>query len=94
MGETEVISMAKPKRPARASKPPAQDKPATLKDLLDPAVLDKLKAQADQLKADEQEHRERQRAEAAEARKAEQKRLDNDFEHLLSNSSADWRKFK
>jgi hypothetical protein len=89
MGETEVISMAKPKRPAPASKPSAQDKPVTLKDLLGPAVLE-----TDQLKADEQERRERQRVEAAEVRKAEQKRLDNDFEHLLSSSTADWRKFK
>lgn len=70
------------------------DKPATLKDLLNPQVIERLKAQADSLKADEAKRLEEERLKREEARKAEQNRLDNDFEHLLENSGMDWRKFK
>lgn len=70
------------------------EKPATLKDLLNPQVIERLKAQADSLKADEAKRLEEERLKREEARKAEQKRLDNDFEHLLENSGMDWRKFK
>ncbi|TLS51307.1 DUF3886 domain-containing protein [Paenibacillus antri] len=71
-----------------------KEKGLTLKDALGADVLAKLKAQADALKAQEAQERERQRAEAEERRKQEQKRLDNDFEHLLNNSGMDWKKFK
>lgn len=74
--------------------PAAQDKPATLKDLLKPDLVDKLKAQADALKAEEAKKAEEKRKQAEEARKAEQKRLENDFEYLLNNSNPDWKKFK
>jgi hypothetical protein len=67
---------------------------ATLNDLLAPDVLGKLKAQADEWKAEEARQKEEVRKKAEEARKKEQKRLDNDFEHLLENSKMDWRKFK
>ncbi|GFN31278.1 YqkE family protein [Paenibacillus xylaniclasticus] len=70
------------------------DKPATLKDLLGADVLQKLKQQQEQLKDEEEKRREEQRIQAEAARKAEQKRLDNDFEYLLNNSSMDWRKHK
>ncbi|PWV87842.1 uncharacterized protein DUF3886 [Paenibacillus cellulosilyticus] len=70
------------------------DKPATLKDLLGSDVLSKLKQQQEQLKADEDKRKEAERVRAEEARKAEQKRLDNDFEYLLNNSKLDWRKHK
>jgi len=70
------------------------DKPATLKDLLGADVLQKLKQQQEQLKADEEKRQEERRVRAEEARKAEQKRLDNNFEYLLNNSSMDWRKHK
>jgi hypothetical protein len=86
--------MSKKKRTGGASKPESQDKPATLKDLLSPDILSKLKAQAEELKADEGKRKEEALKQAEEARKAEQKRLDNDFEHLLNNSSTDWRKYK
>ncbi|RUS47216.1 DUF3886 domain-containing protein [Cohnella sp. AR92] len=66
----------------------------TLKELLGADVIRKLKAQADELKAEEAAVRERKRQEEEEKRKAEQKRLDNDFEYLLNNSSADWKKYK
>ncbi|MEI7027423.1 YqkE family protein [Paenibacillus sp. y28] len=86
--------MAKKNRPAPATKADPADKPATLKDLLHADVLGKLKAQADEWKAEEQRVKEEKRAKEEAARKAEQKRLDNNFEHLLNNSKMDWKKFK
>lgn len=71
-----------------------QGSSATMKDLLKADVLQKLQAQADELKAEEARKLEAERQRKEEARKAEQKRLDNDFEHLLKNSSLDWRKYK
>ncbi|WGU93986.1 YqkE family protein [Paenibacillus dendritiformis] len=71
-----------------------QDQPATLKDLLRPDVVAQLKAQATVLKAEEVQRKEEARRQAEEARTAEQKRLDNDFDYLLNNSSMDWRKYK
>lgn len=70
------------------------DKPATLKDLLGADTLAKLKQQSAELKQAEAQRLEEARVKADEARKAEQKRLDNDFEHLLNNSKMDWHKFK
>lgn len=86
--------MAKKRKPAAPPAASAQDKPATLADLLRPELVQKLKAQSDQLKAAEAQQREEERVKAEEARKAEQKRLDNDFEYLLNNSKIDWRKHK
>lgn len=88
--------MAKKKKVSttRPGSRPAEDKPATLKDLLHPDVVEKLKAQADEQKEAEAREREEKRKKAEEARKAEQKRLDNDFEHLLNNTKMDWRNFK
>lgn len=86
--------MAKKKRPTAAPKPISPDKPATLKDMLNPEVLEKLKKQADELKAEEEKGKEEKRKQVEEARKAEQKRLDNDFEHLLKNSSLNWKNYK
>jgi len=71
-----------------------KEKGLTLKDALGADVLAKLKAQADAMKLQEAQARERERLEAEERRKQEQKRLDNDFEHLLNNSGMDWKKFK
>lgn len=82
----------KNKAPARPAA--AQDKPATLKDLLSADVLDKLKAQANEMREEEQQRQEQERQKAEEARKAEQKRKDNDFEYLLENSKQDWKKYK
>lgn len=70
------------------------DKPATLKDLLGADTIAKLKEQANELKKEEQNRREAEQAKAEAARKAEQKRLDNDFEHLLNTSNLDWQKYK
>jgi hypothetical protein len=72
----------------------AEEKPATLKDLLDPAVLLKLKAQAAEMKAEEEDRKEAERKRKEEARQTEQKRLENDFAHLLENSSLDWKSYK
>ncbi|SFI34512.1 Protein of unknown function [Paenibacillus sp. UNC496MF] len=71
-----------------------EEKAATLKDLLRPDVLDKLKATAQDLKSAEEKRQEDLRKQQEEARKAEQKRLDNDFEYLLNNSKMDWRSNK
>jgi hypothetical protein len=90
----EVKAMAKKRRPMTAATPSSEDKPATLKDLLNPDILNKLKAQADEMKAEETRQKEESAKQAAEVRKAEQKRLDNDFGHLLENSGLDWRKHK
>ncbi|EGG37310.1 YqkE family protein [Paenibacillus sp. HGF5] len=86
--------MAKKKRTAPAPRTETADKPATLKDMLDPQVLAKLKATTDSLKASEAERLEKERQEREAARKAEQKRRDNDFEYLLEHSEMDWKKYK
>ncbi|WP_310831834.1 YqkE family protein [Paenibacillus pedocola] len=86
--------MAKKKKTASAPRPAAADAPATLKDLLSSDVLNKLKAQSDALKAEENDKKEAARKAVEDQRKAEQKRLENDFAHLLENSSQDWHKFK
>lgn len=86
--------MVKKKRPVAAQQAVAQDKPATLKDLLNPDIVNKLKAQGDAWKAEDEAKKEEARKRAQEAQKAEQKRLENDFEYLLNNSSAEWRKHK
>ncbi|UQZ35269.1 DUF3886 domain-containing protein [Paenibacillus sp. PK3_47] len=86
--------MAKKKKVTHSPRPAAGDAPATLKDLLSSDVLDKLKAQSDALKAEENDKKEAARKAAEDQRKAEQKRLENDFAHLLENSNQDWHKFK
>ncbi|MCR8635855.1 YqkE family protein [Paenibacillus radicis (ex Xue et al. 2023)] len=85
--------MAK-KRVQLTPKPASEDKPVTLKDLLNPEIVGKLKMQADEMKAAEEKRKEEIRNQAAEARKAEQKRLDNDFGHLLEKSGMDWKNYK
>ncbi|MNE69505.1 hypothetical protein D3C76_97290 [compost metagenome] len=72
----------------------ANEKPATLKDLLGADTIAKLKEQASELKKEEQQRIEAARQKVEEARKAEQKRLDNNFEHLLNTSDLDWHKYK
>lgn len=86
--------MAKKRNIHNNSAPAAQDKPATLKDLLSQDVLAKLKAQANEAQAELDQRKEQERSQAEEARKTEQKRLDNNFEHLLNNSKMDWHKYK
>lgn len=86
--------MAKKKKVTPTPRPTASDTPATLKDLLSSDVLDKLKAQSDALKAEENDKKEAARKAVEDQRKAEQKRLENDFAHLLDNSNQDWHKFK
>lgn len=75
---------AKKKQPA--ARPASSDKPATLKDMLNPEVLAKLQAQANELKANEEEKRQEEQRAVLEAKKAERKRLENDFEYLLGQS--------
>ena len=86
--------MNKKKRQQASDKVSLQDKSATLKDLLNQDVLNKLKAQADEWKAEEEKRKEESRKRTEEAKLAEQKRLENDFEHLLNSSRVDWSKYK
>ncbi|WP_010273301.1 YqkE family protein [Paenibacillus senegalensis] len=78
---------------ARPEKRTAEDQP-TLKDRLDPGVIQQLKAKAADLKEQEEAQERERKRQAAEARKAELKRLENDFEHLLKTSNLNWKKFK
>ncbi|OAB48341.1 YqkE family protein [Paenibacillus antarcticus] len=87
--------MAKKNRSIPApKKADSEYKPATLKDLLSSDILEKLKSQADEMKAEEKKKKEAQELMKVEARKQEQKKLDNNFEHLLENSNMDWKKYK
>lgn len=86
--------MAKKKRNMHTPRPEPSDKPATLKDMLNPQVLEQLKATTEALKASESERLEKERQQQEAERKAEQKRRDNDFEYLLEHSEMDWRKYK
>lgn len=86
--------MAKKKRTSPLPRTESTDKPATLKDMLDPQVLAKLKATTESLKANEADRLEKERQEREAARKAEQKLRDNDFEYLLQHSEMDWKKYK
>lgn len=86
--------MAKKKRTSPLPRTESTDKPATLKDMLDPQVLAKLKATTESLKANESDRLEKERQEREAARKAEQKLRDNDFEYLLEHSEMDWKKYK
>lgn len=90
------MAKKKPAPPRRQPEAQPAETPggATLKELLSADVLGKLKAQADELKADEARRKEQKRREEEEARKAEQKRLENDFEYLLNNSRMDWKQHK
>lgn len=60
--------MAK-KRNSSFAAPAAQDKPATLKDLLSQDVLNKLKAQANEAQAEQDKRKEDERQRALEAKK-------------------------
>lgn len=69
-----------------------QEKPATLGDLLNKDVMEKLKLQKQHLK----EQEEKQKQEEA-IRKKEEARLrekNKSFEELLTESDMDWKKFK
>lgn len=88
--------MAKGPKGRKPSPAPAEaaDKGATLKDLLDPSLVEKLRAAGNEMRAEEEKRKAEQRQREEEARKAERKRLENDFGHLLENSKQDWRKYK
>jgi hypothetical protein len=86
--------VAKKKKTPTTPRAAATDGPATLKDLLSSEVLGKLKAQSDALKTEENERKEAARKAVDDQRKAEQKKLENNFAHLLENSNQDWHKYK
>ncbi|MCR2802944.1 YqkE family protein [Paenibacillus soyae] len=81
--------------PRQHEKPAEEAKQGnSLKDLLGAATIQKLKAQADEMKLAEQKRKEEKRRQEEEAKKQEQKRLENDFAYLLDNSDPNWGKFK
>ncbi|QJC53162.1 YqkE family protein [Paenibacillus albicereus] len=75
-------------------RPEAAAKAATLKDLLPAELVDRLKNQASDMRAEQERVREEERQRAEEARKAEQKRNESSMEYLLENSSMDWKSYK
>jgi Protein of unknown function (DUF3886) len=81
----------KPNSPATSSE--QADKPVTLKDRLGAGIVEKLKQQAETMKQEEAKQRETKRIEAEAAKLAEQKLKEKDFEYLLNNSTADWKKY-
>ncbi|REK77189.1 YqkE family protein [Paenibacillus paeoniae] len=81
-------------QPKRSSEQEQTATGATLKELLGADTLQKLKAQADELKSAEADRKEKQRLQEEEAKKQEKKRLENDFSYLLENSDNNWSKYK
>ncbi len=67
---------------------------STLKDLISGEVLQKLKAQADELKQAEVSRKEEIKRQEEEAKKKEQKLRENDFAYLLENSALSSGKYK
>jgi hypothetical protein len=69
-----------------------EDKPATLGDLLNKEIMEKLKAQQKEL----MEQEEKQKQDEALRKKEEQrlKEKNKSFEDLLTESNMDWKKFK
>ncbi|MDQ8737701.1 YqkE family protein [Paenibacillus sp. LHD-38] len=84
------VSSPMPKSAPKAD----SDNGLTLKDLLSSEMLNKLKAQADEMKQTEAARKEDLRKQEEEKKKQEQKRLENDFSYLLENSDPNWSKHK
>ena len=75
-----------------STKTSAQDKPATLGDLLNPDLVNELKQRKKAM-----ENQEEQKRVAAEERKREERRLkekNKSFEELLNESTVNWKDFK
>ncbi|WP_375143005.1 DUF3886 domain-containing protein [Paenibacillus sp. D2_2] len=53
-----------------------------------------MKAQASELKREEEQRKEEERIQVEEAKRAERKKLENNFEYLLNKSDMDWQKYK
>lgn len=71
-----------------------KDHPVLLNELLSADIVNKLKAQAEELKKAEASRKEEVRQQEEEKKKLEQKRLENDFSYLLENSDPNWSKHK
>lgn len=91
--------MGKKRKPAVSSSakftPKSEkDQPILLNELLSADIVNKLKAQAEELKKAEASRKEQIRMQEEEKKKLEQKRLENDFSYLLENSDPNWSKHK
>jgi len=64
----------------------------TLKDMMNPDLLKKLKEQQDQLKAEEENRRVEEEFKKREERRLKEK--NKSFEDLLNESGMNWREFK
>lgn len=88
------VHSSAPRSAPKAASNNEQDNGMTLKDLLSSDMLNKLKAQADEMKQAEANLKEDLRKQEEEKKKQEQKRLENDFSYLLENSDPSWSKHK
>ncbi|MFD2115894.1 YqkE family protein [Paenibacillus yanchengensis] len=66
----------------------------TMQDLIDDTMLQKLKLQAKELEAAEQQRVELEQQKKLAAKQAEKKQKENDFAYLLENSDPNWNKYK
>ncbi|MFD2171761.1 YqkE family protein [Tumebacillus lipolyticus] len=71
-----------------------KEKGTTLKDMLNPEMLQKLQAKSSEMKEQERIQEETRRQTEIARREKEQKELENNFEYLLNNTKQDWKKFK
>lgn len=77
----------------QAKQKPKQDEPkVTLKDMMNPDLIKKLKEQQEQLKAEEDRKREMEEQKKREERRLKEK--NKSFEELLNESSINWKEFK
>ncbi|NIK77675.1 hypothetical protein FHS15_002811 [Paenibacillus castaneae] len=82
------------KQQSQQSSKAEKDNPVLLNELLNPEIVSKLKAQAEEMKQTEANKKEEIRKQEEEKKKQEQKRLENDFAYLLDNSDPSWSKHK
>ncbi|MFF2093819.1 YqkE family protein [Paenibacillus sp. NPDC058174] len=95
MIEVGVITLSKKRKTApQPNSSSREDKAPTLKDMLSADILQKLKQQAEDLKASEEKQKQDALAKAEEARKQEQKRNENDMNYLLDHYKVDNSKYK
>jgi hypothetical protein len=91
MGKKRKPAVSSSARTAHAGE---KDHPVLLNELLSAEIVNKLKAQAEELKKAEANRKEEIRKQEEEKKKLEQKRLENDFSYLLENSDPNWSKHK
>lgn len=84
--------MKKSKKPTQPLKQTSQEKPSTLKDMLDPDTLAKLHATGKDLKQQEAKKKEEEKQKKIEEQKRREK--NKSFAELLEESKLDWKQYK